>query len=183
VHARPGGVGFVFQEPTLLPWRTVERNVELAGELERVPKRERTERARAAIDLVGLGEFRGHYPRTLSGGMKMRVSLARALTLRPKLFLLDEPFGALDELTRERLNDELAGICARERFAALFVTHSVVEAAYLSHRVLVMSARPGRIVGEFTVPLPFPRAEKDRFSPELAAVAGEISRCLRAAAS
>jgi NitT/TauT family transport system ATP-binding protein len=120
-------VGYVFQDPTLLPWRSVRRNVELLGELHGVPKPERRATAQAAIDTVGLTGFEDKYPRALSGGMKMRASLARALTLSPDVFLFDEPFGAVDEITRERLNDELLGLFQARRFAALFVTHSVTS--------------------------------------------------------
>jgi NitT/TauT family transport system ATP-binding protein len=121
-------VGYVFQDPTLLPWRTVQANVELFAELRHLPRDERRRRARDALALVGLDDFAGHHPRALSGGMRMRVSLARSLTLEPELFLFDEPFGALDEITRERLNDELLGLYLAKGFTALFVTHSVSEA-------------------------------------------------------
>jgi NitT/TauT family transport system ATP-binding protein len=118
-------------------------------------------------------------PRALSGGMRMRVSLARSLTLRPRIFLFDEPFGALDEITRERLNDELLGLFEHDRFAGLFVTHSVTEAAFLASRVLVMSSRPGRIVAHVQVPFDYPRARELRFASEFAKVAGQISTHLR----
>ena len=150
-------VGYVFQDATLLPWRTVRANVELLSELAGVKKAVRSEDAQAAIDLVGLNGFENHLPRTLSGGMRMRTSLARSLTLDPDLFLFDEPFGALDEITRERLNDELIKLFAERRFGALFITHSVSEAVYLSSRVVVMSGRPGRIVESFDIPFAMPR--------------------------
>ncbi len=175
-------VGYVFQDPTLLPWRSVRSNVELFGELRRMPRSERRRRADEAIKLVGLGEFAERRPRTLSGGMRMRVSLARSLTLRPELLLLDEPFGTLDEITRERLNDELLCLFETRRFAALFVTHSVTEAVFLATRVIVLSARPGRILGEFEVPYGYPRSADLRFAPDFTRVASQVSACLRGAA-
>jgi NitT/TauT family transport system ATP-binding protein len=174
-------VGYVFQDPTLLPWRSVRSNVELFGELRRTPRDERRRRADEAIELVGLTEFAGRRPRTLSGGMRMRVSLARSLTLEPELLLLDEPFGTLDEITRERLNDELLRLFGMRRFAALFVTHSVTEAAFLATRVIVLSARPGRILGEFDVPFDYPRSAELRFDPAFTRIASQVSVCLREA--
>lgn len=173
-------VGYVFQDATLLPWRTVRANVELLSELAGVKKAVRAADAQAAIDLVGLTGFEDHLPRTLSGGMRMRTSLARSLTLDPDLFLFDEPFGALDEITRERLNDELIRLFDVQRFGALFITHSVSEAVYLSTRVLVMSGRPGRIVEAFDIPFGIPRDPDIRFTPEFAALTGEVSHALRA---
>lgn len=172
-------IGYVFQDATLLPWRTVRENVELLAELHEVPKADRRGTAAAAIDLVGLSGFEDHLPRALSGGMRMRVSLARSLTLDPELFLFDEPFGALDEITRERLNDELLRLFVAKGFGALFITHSVGEAVYLSTRVLVMSGRPGQIVGSFDVPFDYPRSPEIRFTPEFAALSGEVSHALR----
>jgi NitT/TauT family transport system ATP-binding protein len=174
-------VGYVFQDPTLLPWRSVQSNVELPGELQRLPKAERRRRADLTIKLVGLDGFAQHRPRTLSGGMRMRVSLARSLTLQPELFLLDEPFGTLDEITRQRLNDELLQLFLTQRFAALFVTHSVIEAVYLSTEVVVLSPRPGRVLGRFEVPFGYPRAPELRFDPEFTRIAAQVSACLRGA--
>ncbi len=172
-------IGYVFQDATLLPWRSVKANVELLAELNRHPKREREAKAQEAIDLVGLAGFEKSLPRELSGGMRMRTSLARSLTLDPELFLFDEPFGALDEITRERLNDELIRLFAEKQFAGLFITHSVSEAVYLSTKVVVMSGRPGRIVDTFDVPFPMPRDPDIRFTGEFAELVGEVSHALR----
>jgi NitT/TauT family transport system ATP-binding protein len=172
-------IGYVFQDPTLLPWRTVQGNVELFAELRRLPKADRRRRADAAIKLVGLSDFAGHRPRALSGGMRMRVSLARSLTLQPELFLFDEPFGALDEIARQRLNDELLQLYLTQRFTAVFVTHSVTEAVFMSTRVLVMSGRPGRIRGDFAVPFDYPRSPQLRFDQRFARLAGQVSARLR----
>ena len=172
-------LGYVFQDATLLPWRTAASNVELLAELRGMPKSQRQNAVASTIDLVGLGGFEEKYPKQLSGGMRMRASLARSLVLQPRVFLFDEPFGALDEITRERLNDELLRLFQHEGFAALFITHSVSEAVYLSTRVAVMSPRPGRLVKEFPVPFVYPRTQDLRYEPEFAALSGEISRALR----
>jgi NitT/TauT family transport system ATP-binding protein len=172
-------VSYVFQDPTLLPWRTVRRNVELLAELSGISKADRRQRVESAIGLVGLDGFEKHRPRELSGGMRMRVSLARSLVLEPDLFLFDEPFGSLDEMTRERLNDELLQLYASRRFTGLFITHSVSEAVYLSTRVVVMSPRPGRIVGEVRVPFPYPRSAELRYDENFAHVGAEVSDLLR----
>jgi NitT/TauT family transport system ATP-binding protein len=177
VHTKK--IGYVFQDPTLLPWRTVQTNVELFAELRRLPRDERQRRANDAIRLVGLSDFAHHHPRALSGGMRMRVSLARSLTLEPELFLFDEPFGTLDDITRERLNDELLHLYLTQRFSALFVTHSVTEAVFMSTRVVVMSGRPGQMQGAFTVPFEYPRSPRLRFTEEFIHLAGEVSACLR----
>lgn len=172
-------IGYVFQDATLLPWRSVQQNIELLAELHGTPKPERAAKAKEAIDLVGLAGFEKHLPRALSGGMRMRTSLARSLTLDPELFLFDEPFGALDEITRERLNDELLRLFAEKQFAGLFITHSVSEAVYLSTKVIVMSGRPGKIVDTFEVPFPMPRDPEIRFTGEFAELVGKVSHALR----
>ncbi len=174
-------LGYVFQDPTLLPWRTVSGNVELLAELHDVPRARRRRAAQEAIDLVGLSGFESHYPKALSGGMRMRTSLARALTLEPPMFLFDEPFGAVDEITRERLNEQTQQLFVRSRFAGLFVTHSIAEAVFMADRVLVMSARPGRIIAEVRVPFAFPRPAELRFDPAFAGLAGQVSAALREA--
>ena len=171
--------GFVFQDANLLPWRSVLKNVELFLELEGTPSRARRENALEALETVGLGEYRDYLPHQLSGGMRMRVSLARSLTLEPDLFLFDEPFGALDELTRERLNEEVLGIFRDRRFAGLFVTHSVREAIYLSTRIVVMSGSPGRIVDVVDVPFGLDRDAGVRFTAQFAALNERISAALR----
>jgi NitT/TauT family transport system ATP-binding protein len=172
-------IGYVFQDATLLPWRTVQRNVELIAELHDMPAAERGQLAAAAIDLVGLRGHERKFPKQLSGGMRMRTSLARSLVMKPKVFLFDEPFGALDEITRERLNDELLRLFQIEGFAGLFITHSIAEAVFLSTRVLVMSARPGRIIDDIPVTFPYPRDHTIRYEPEFAAISGRISEALK----
>ena len=172
-------IGYVFQDATLLPWRTVQDNVELLAELNGAKKVDSQAKAKEAIDLVGLNGFEKNLPKQLSGGMRMRASLARSLTLEPELFLFDEPFGALDEITRERLNDELLRLFVEKQFAGLFITHSVSEAVYLSTKVIVMSGRPGTIVGTFDVPFPMPRDPDIRFTAEFAELVGEVSHALR----
>ena len=176
-------LGYVFQDATLAPWRTVRQNVELLAELHGIPKAERQRLASDAIKTVGLSGFENHYPKSLSGGMKMRASLARTLTLKPPVFLFDEPFGAVDEITREHLNEETQQLFQSEGFAGLFITHSISEAVFLSTRVLVMSARPGRLVAEYEIPFPYPRHPDLRFDPEFARISGEVSHALRGAHS
>jgi NitT/TauT family transport system ATP-binding protein len=179
VDANGARVAYVFQDAALLPWRTVLRNVELVAELDGMGKAERRAKALRAIETVGLRDVAGMRPHQLSGGMRMRVSLARALVGEPDLFLFDEPFGALDELTRERLGDELTQLFHQRRFAGLFITHSVTEAVFLSTRVLVMSPRPGRIIADIDVPFPYPRSPERRFTAEFAEVAARVSTALR----
>ena len=158
-------LGFVFQEPTLLPWRTAAGNVHLPLLLAGVEKKEARQRVDDALALVGLSAFADLYPRQLSGGMKMRVSIARALVTRPKILLMDEPFAALDEITRSKLNDELLELFTRQGLTVIFVTHSVYESVYLSSRIVVLSSRPGRITADIPIELGFPRTEDLRTSP------------------
>jgi NitT/TauT family transport system ATP-binding protein len=174
-------IGYVFQDATLLPWLSVERNVALFGELDRLPKREVERRVSHALDMVGLTAFAAHLPHQLSGGMRMRTSLARSLVNNPALFLFDEPFGALDEFTREKLNDDVRALWRDEGFTGVFVTHSIAEAVYMATRVVVMGASPGRIIGEFAVPFGAERDEHTRYSPEFAELSAEISDVLKAA--
>lgn len=176
-------LGYVFQDPTLLPWRTVRRNVELNAELAGMDKPSRQKAANAAIELVNLTGNEDKYPKQLSGGMKMRCSLARSLVLQPNLFLFDEPFAALDEITREHLNDELLHLYQNQHFASLFITHSIQEAVFLSTRVLVMSARPGRIIAEHAVDFPYPRHPDIRYQSDFAEICGKISADLKVAHS
>jgi len=158
-------LGFVFQEPTLLPWRTAADNVHLPLLLAGVGKKEARDRVREALAQVGLEAFADRYPRQLSGGMKMRVSIARALVTVPEILLMDEPFAALDEITRGKLNDELLDLFASRKLTVIFVTHSVYESVYLSSRIVVMSARPGRVVSDVPIEVGYPRNEEYRTSP------------------
>jgi NitT/TauT family transport system ATP-binding protein len=172
-------LGYVFQDATLLPWCSVLANVELPGKLAGVAAEQRRQRALAAIQRVGLTGFEGHLPAQLSGGMRMRTSIARMLTVQPRIFLFDEPFGALDDLTREKLNEEIAGMFALEPFAGLFVTHSVRESVFLSTRVIVLSPRPGRIAAEVEIPFPYPRGPDLSYTKEFTEVTAEVARRLR----
>lgn len=172
--------GMVFQAPVLFEWRTVEDNVKLPLELLGMGRAERDRRAREMLDLVELGEFARHHPYQLSGGMQQRVAIARALALEPALLLMDEPFGALDEMTRERMNSEVLRIWQQTGTTVVFVTHSIPEAVFLSSRVVVMSARPGRITRLVDVPLPHPRNEDTREDPRYFRVVTEVREALRA---
>jgi NitT/TauT family transport system ATP-binding protein len=174
-------LSFVFQAPTLLPWRSVLDNIALPLELTGLGKSERLEKARALLPRVGLEEFANAYPNQLSGGMRMRVSIARALVTDPDLLLMDEPFAALDEITREKLNSDLLDLWTKQKCTVLFVTHNVYEAAFLSTRVLVMSRRPGRIVDDIAVPFAYPRNITLRATSEFAALTGHISQSLHKA--
>ncbi|HWV53872.1 ABC transporter ATP-binding protein [Pseudorhodoplanes sp.] len=173
-----GEIGFVFQEPTLMPWASVAGNVYLPMKLAGIGRAEAAPRIRDALARVGLEAFEQAYPRELSGGMKMRVSIARALVTQPKLLLMDEPFAALDEITRFKLNNDLLTVWAAMRQTAIFVTHSVFESVYLSGRIIVMTQRPGRVHSEIAVDAPYPRTEAFRTSSEYAALCRKVSEAL-----
>jgi NitT/TauT family transport system ATP-binding protein len=172
-------ISFIFQDATLLPWRTVTDNVGLGLELEGEPAKRRGEKIKALLDLVGLQHVARAYPRELSGGMKMRVSIARALATNPRLLLLDEPFAALDEMSRDRLNEEILRMRREQNWTAVFVTHSVAEAVFLADRIVVLAPNPGRIHAEFAVDLPAPRTSALRTSPEFDAIVARVSHALR----
>lgn len=176
-------VSFVFQDPTLLPWRTVADNVRLPLELIGLPKQAQSSLVAENLELVGLSGFARRFPAELSGGMRMRASLARALATNPDLLLLDEPFGALDDITRETLNEELLRLWAARGWTAVFVTHHLSEAAFLGQRIVVMSRRPGTIVADIPVPFPYPRSPELRAHADFARLVGEVSVRLRSAAA
>jgi NitT/TauT family transport system ATP-binding protein len=187
----PGGkaghasdIGFVFQEPTLMPWATVFENVWLPLRLNGLTRRDAQDRVTDALTSVGLAAFQGSYPRELSGGMRMRVSIARALVTSPKLLLMDEPFAALDEITRQKLNDDLLAIQHERGATIVFVTHSVFESVYLSNRIVVMAPRPGRAVAEMTIGAGWPRGEafrtSDSYVASCRAVSAELARAIGA---
>ena len=182
-QARAGGdkLGVVFQEPTLMPWATVEDNVWLPMRLAGASRASVRAQVHEILDVVGLAGFEKAYPRELSGGMKMRVSIARAMVTRPQLILMDEPFAALDEITRFKLNNDLLEMKARIGCTVIFVTHSVFESVFLSNRIVVMAARPGRVISELVVDEPYPRQEAFRTSPEYAAWCRRASEALHGA--
>jgi NitT/TauT family transport system ATP-binding protein len=178
VEAAGHRLSFVFQEATLMPWARVLANVRLPLDLAGVPRAEADARVAEALVMVGLARFADHRPRELSGGMQMRVSIARSLVTRPTLLLMDEPFGALDEITRNRLDSDLLALWGAKKLTVIFVTHSIHEAVYLSNRVVVMAARPGRIVDEVLIAEPYPRGPEFRVSTAFSRYAKQLQDSL-----
>ena len=172
-------MSFIFQDATLLPWRTVRANVGLGLELEHATRELRETKTNALLTLVGLSHVAESYPRQLSGGMKMRVSIARALASNPRVLLLDEPFAALDEITRDHMNEELLRLHGERGWTGLFVTHSVAEAVFLSNRIIVLAPHPGRLAHDIAIDLPFPRDAQTRRSDDYERIVGDVSRALR----
>ena len=183
VEAGGHRLAFVFQSPTLMPWASVHRNVRLPLDLRGVAREAADAATTASLERVGLEGFAKSYPRELSGGMQMRVSIARALATDPTLLLMDEPFGALDEITRNRLDGDLLALRQRQRLTIVFVTHSIYEAVFLSNRVAVMATRPGRVVGEVTIDVPYPRTPEFRVSAQFAACAERLQQALQRASA
>jgi NitT/TauT family transport system ATP-binding protein len=181
VKTNGANLGYVFQDATLLPWRSVLANVELPAAIRGVAPEPRRARALSAIARVGLAGFEHHKPAQLSGGMRMRASIARMLTMEPRLFLFDEPFGALDEMTRENLNEQIVSMFHGDPFAGLFVTHSVRESVFLSTRVVVLSRRPARVTADIPIPFPFPRDSALPYTSEFAVLSGRVAAELRRA--
>lgn len=181
VEGPDGNIGFVFQEPTLMPWANVAANVRLPLKLAYADDAQSRDAVTQALARVGLTEFAEAFPRELSGGMKMRTSIARALVTEPQLLLMDEPFAALDEITRFKLNNDLLRVWQELRRTVIFVTHSVFESVYLSQRIVVMAPRPGRVFAEITVDAPYPRDERFRTSAEYAATCRKVAEALEAA--
>lgn len=174
-------ISFVFQEPTLMPWATVFDNVYLPLRLKGVSRASVHDEIMATLESVGLGSFADVYPRELSGGMKMRVSIARALITRPRLLLMDEPFAALDEMTRNKLNDDVLALWAKHNLTVIFVTHSIYESVYLSNRIVVMAARPGRVIADTPVYAPYPRNTTFRTSQEYGQLCRDVTAQLHGA--
>jgi NitT/TauT family transport system ATP-binding protein len=177
-HADRRQLAYVFQEAALMPWATVSDNVRLPLKLAKVPRLTAKAAVEEALQLVDLHGFAHCYPRELSGGMKMRVSIARALVTKPEILLMDEPFGALDEMTRSKLNSDLLNLWSQKRWTVVFVTHNIYEAVYLSNRVIVMASRPGRVVADVAIDVPYPRTEEFRTSVAYSQYCREISAYL-----